>query len=52
MKPKLEFPLDLWPLELFNDWEPTIEAKNIVRERIALRVAQRPNWYRYYGVIV
>lgn len=52
MSPTLPFPMELWPPGLFYDWEPTEEAKNMVRERIALRVAQRPGWYRYYGVIV
>ena len=45
----LEFPLEKWPQELYNDWVPTERDKNIVRERIELRISQRPNWYRYYG---
>lgn len=36
----------VWPTEYFNDWTPSEDDKNIVRERIALRVSQRPNWYR------
>lgn len=32
-------------------YEPTPEALALVRERIALRICQRPNWYRYRGVL-
>lgn len=46
---KLKFPLDNWPLNLYNDWHATEEAREIVRERINLRISQKPNWYRYYG---
>ena len=31
---------------LYNDWMPTIEDQKIIRERIALRISQKPNWYR------
>jgi deoxyribonuclease (pyrimidine dimer) len=48
---ELEFPVSKWPRELYKDWTPTEEARNIVRERIALRISQRPNWYRYYGKV-
>lgn len=34
-----------------KDYEPTESACAIIRERIALRIAQRPNWYRYKGRI-
>ena len=34
-----------------NDYEPTEEALALVRARIAERIAWRPNWYRYRGVI-
>lgn len=40
------FPRDVFPAELYNDWIPTRDEQNIVRRRIAVRVAQRPNWYR------
>lgn len=42
----LTFPKEIWPSNLYNDWEPNDRDKNIVRERIKLRVSQRPNWYR------
>jgi len=39
----------IWPTGFFNDWTPTPEDEAIIRQRIAYRVSQRPNWYRYYG---
>lgn len=48
-EPKHDFPLEVWPDELYNDWQPTERDRDIVRERIALRISQRPGWYRYYG---
>lgn len=47
----LDFPVDIWPPYLYNDWESSERDKDIVRERIALRISQRPNWYRYYGIV-
>ena len=47
--PQHSFPREVWPNNLFKDWTPTERDKDIVRERIALRISQRPNWYRYYG---
>jgi len=41
----------VWPAGWFNDWEPTERDKDVIRERIALRVSERPNWYRYRGVV-
>ena len=48
MKPvaSLTFPTHLWPAHLFNDWQPTECDKQIVRDRIQLRLSQKPNWYR------
>lgn len=48
-EPQHEFPKELWPDHLYNDWTPSERDKNIVRERIALRISQRPNWYRHKG---
>lgn len=42
----LTFPVDIWPERLYNDWIPSERDKNIVRDRIALRISQKPNWYR------
>ena len=44
-----EIDTSVWPDGYFNDWTPTDRDREIVRERIALRVSQRPGWYRYYG---
>jgi deoxyribonuclease (pyrimidine dimer) len=33
--------------QLFNDYKPTPEALYIIRERIADKIALKPNWYRY-----
>lgn len=49
MEPKLSFPIEKWPPRLYKDWEPNERDKNIVRERIALRISQKPDWYRKYG---
>jgi deoxyribonuclease (pyrimidine dimer) len=40
------FPAHVYPKELFNDWTPSEQEQNIVRERIKLRVSQKPGWYR------
>jgi len=47
--PTKMFPVLLWPSNLYNDYTPTQEALQIVRERIKLRINKRPNWYRYRG---
>ena len=44
--PARQFKVDQWPETLYNDWTPSEADMNIIRERIAERVAQRPNWYR------
>ena len=38
--------------KLYNDWEPNEKAAIINKERIAIRIAQKPDWYRYKGVKV
>ena len=40
------FPSSVYPQALFNDWEPTEDEMNIARERIKLRISQKPGWYR------
>lgn len=47
-----EIDTTVWQPGFFNDWTPTKRDQDIVRERIALRISQRPGWYRYYGKIV
>ena len=51
MTPQHPFPRSNWPESLYNDWQPSEDDKNIVRERIALRISQKPGWYKYYGEI-
>lgn len=46
MEPQLCFPRDVWPDHLYNDWIPSEEDKNIVRERIQERINDKPDWYR------
>lgn len=40
------------PKELLNDWEPTILQSNYVRCRIAQRLFEKPDWYRFHGVYI
>jgi len=42
-----EFPKDIWPVELYNDWQPDDEAFRIIRERINSKIAMKPDWYKY-----
>lgn len=41
--------ISVWPSGYYNDWTPSKPEQDIVRERIALRISQKPGWYRYYG---
>ena len=36
---------------LYNDWLPTIEDQKIIKNRIAERIAKKPNWYRFTKVV-
>ena len=45
--PLRKFKREQWPDELFNDWMPSANDLEIIRERIQLRIKQRPNWYRW-----
>lgn len=38
------------PLAFCSDYEPTEDALAIVRDRLAVRLGQRPGWYRMRGV--
>ena len=40
------FPKDSFPEDLYKDWKPSEEEMDIARARIALRISQKPNWYR------
>jgi len=41
-----------FPIEYFNDWEPTDEDQKLIRQRIEERILQKPEWYRHYGVSI
>jgi deoxyribonuclease (pyrimidine dimer) len=44
--PARKFKREQWPDELYNDWLPNEEDQSIVRERILMRISQKPDWYR------
>ena len=45
--PNRIFPTDIFKKNgLYNDWMPTIEDQKIIRQRIAGRIAAKPDWYR------
>lgn len=44
--PDRRFKIEQWPVELWNDWEPSDQDKQIIRERIQERIDAKPNWYR------
>lgn len=37
------------PQHCFGDWTPAADEQKIVIERIAMRLRQKPTWYRYRG---
>lgn len=43
------FPLNEWPQSSINDWKPTEKDYKIIKERILLRISQKPDWYKYKG---
>ena len=45
--PLRKFKREQWPADLYKDWKPNNKDIEIIRERIQLRIQQRPNWYRY-----
>lgn len=44
--PDRKFPIDVFPKKYQNDWIPDEKDINISRQRIMLRVAEKPSWYR------
>lgn len=44
-----EIDVSVWPTGFFNDWEPSERDFKIIRDRIAFKIAMKPDWYRYYG---
>lgn len=47
-----EIDTSVWPPECFNDWQPSKRDLDVVRERIKLRISQRPGWYRMRGRLI
>jgi len=45
--PSREFKTNQWPAELYRDWSPTDDDKELLRERIRVRIAEKPEWYRW-----
>jgi len=50
--PARKFLREQWPQDLYNDWKATAEDKVIILERINTRIAEKPDWYRYYGELL
>ena len=45
--PNRKFPKKIFiKNNLYKDWVPTIEDFKIIRERIQLKIREKPNWYR------
>jgi len=47
--PTKTFPTHIWPSHLYNNYTPTQQAFEIIRERIKCRINLKPSWYRYRG---
>lgn len=47
--PTRTFPKEHFPAGFYNDWSPNEEDFDVVRERIAYRISQKPGWYRMHG---
>lgn len=47
--PERKFKTWQFPPELYQDWTPSEEDKEIVRQRIRQRISERPDFYRYMG---
>lgn len=48
LDPSIKFDNGLFPDGFRNDWIPTADAEQLIRNRIAERISQRPGFYRYY----
>lgn len=53
MKPNSErrFPIEVFPQDYQNDWAPSLEDINTSRQRIEIRLAEKPGWYRKTDII-
>ncbi len=36
-------------IDLYQDWEPSLNDLEIIRERIKTKINMKPTWYKYYG---
>ena len=52
LDPTRKFKVTQFPTEYYNDWDPSLEDQEIIRQRIEERIKQKPEWYRHYGVSV
>lgn len=39
--------IDNFPVGFYNDYEPDAAAYELIRQRIAERIAMKPTWYRF-----
>ena len=47
--PNRKFPKEIFIInKLYNNWIPTIEDYQIIRERIKYKISKKPNWYKRY----
>ena len=44
--PDRKFPSHVFIDGLYNDWMPSFNEQMLIRERIAERIAAKPNWYK------
>ena len=44
--PDRVFKREQWPDDLYLDWTPSEDDKNIIRQRIREKIAMKPDWYR------
>lgn len=47
--PTKSFPVNKWPPYLYNDFIPTQQDFELVRDRISYKISLKPSWYRYRG---
>ena len=45
--PTRTFKREQFPDELYNDWQPTDRDLLIIRQRIAEKILQKPEWYKW-----
>ena len=45
--PMRKFRVEQWPNHLYQDWEPNEKDIQLIRERIRIKINQKPTWYRW-----